>query len=526
MGRAFVLAASALLAGCSACEAIGTLAESADSFTELPASVDEVREWAPDGASVDQHRIERSSGGGGACGHSPVCIILLPVLIGDALTPPLYDLVTVTQDDRVLYQGMFDLRGRVVHARLRDGERWRVIQRLPLDELGEHPIVELERIAIAADGADGESERVPILPQVDLALQYREAIDGESSAEQRGELIAEALTWLKSEIVPYVVERAESTAMNDEERALVYPRLEHTSDADAQRLFDALVSRPGPRLANAVFFSQRELSAETADALTGSVGAALCEGPPDRSWAPVLTTERFVVHRDAALARARRCTPASRATLVRAYLDDALEDRELAQALAADREATRWVPDLVGQRRAVAFMLLSEHPVAADPGLYRAVIELPMLRERGLNEEEGRALAVAYLHERATSYERWAVFEILRLAANPHADEGARTAWNAALGGTEGEARARIAAALVVVNDREHAHDALRHIAPRASLAYQHGSFVHVEPTLSQLLASPFLSAGCSEPEIHALARASQGGATPGLCGSLAAAPP
>lgn len=184
---------------------------STEVVVDAPGTLVAVREQhAPPGVVVTVERKTRHAGGG-ACGHSPLCLILVPVMIFDAIFPETWDEATITRDGALTYTGTFDTDGELLQARTREDAGWVDLRRLDLDALGRSYVVAVGRAPALADGSPGESVPVTVQSQVDVVGAYRKALDGAGDG-RRGDLLVEVLEWLGDEAVPLLVERLPTEA--------------------------------------------------------------------------------------------------------------------------------------------------------------------------------------------------------------------------------------------------------------------------------------------------------------------------
>src|SRR5256885_13291370 len=79
-----------------------------DSYVDVPTTLESARALhKPPDVDVKVERVIETSGGGGNCGHSAVCLIVLPLIVAaeikDYFFPAIYDLVTITEHGTVTY---------------------------------------------------------------------------------------------------------------------------------------------------------------------------------------------------------------------------------------------------------------------------------------------------------------------------------------------------------------------------------------------------------------------------------------
>lgn len=334
MKRALAIVLATLLGGCDACTA---LEGNVESHVDVPTTLGDLEDWARDeGYGYEVHRFQRPTSSGGACGHSPACVILLPILLADAMIPSTLQVGSATADGgEVVYTGVFDLRGRLVHARVRDGEEWREIRRLPLDELNEHPIVETARLTL--DGSNQESERraTPILPQVDLVAMYAEELADENDANDRADLVYEQLDVIGEEMRPSVLARyRDADPFEDEEVGALLNRSGSATLVGREELLALVAERGGPHSSIAAVSAIPEGSPH-AGALMPRVADAVCgdELASEAGDALAQLSRRGLGPQIAA----RSCESPTRTTLLHLIGGQTVADDALVRALHEDR---------------------------------------------------------------------------------------------------------------------------------------------------------------------------------------------
>lgn len=189
------LALIALLASCGRCD------PPQQSNVDVPTTLGGLRAMdAPPDVVVTVERKQREvSGGAGGCGHSALCVLVLPLVLLGPLFPEKWDAAKVVKNGDVYYEGRFATDGRFLDAVVRDNGVARSIGVLMLDELGRHVIVEIARAPLDAKGEAGEYVRSPILPQIDLARLYADKLAKLTKAQARSALLLEYARWLGAE---------------------------------------------------------------------------------------------------------------------------------------------------------------------------------------------------------------------------------------------------------------------------------------------------------------------------------------
>lgn len=520
--RMLAILAVAWLGGCSACEELFALVEAPESHVTLPTTIDEVRAFVPEGATFSKARMTKPADARG-CTRSPLCLIVVPVMIGDAQIPSTFDLVTVRRADVVLYQGLFDLRGRLVHGRVRGDAEWHEITRITLTELGESPILETATVAIRADGSDGERRRVPLLPQIDLVARYERVLGHEEDADDRADLVLEAVRVLEDEALSFVRARAAGGRMDDDERWELLRALDAAALPDARRraIVEAIAQRPGRRSAAWLLPSTDfgPLSEAGKTRTAAALLTALCtEGPrptEHRAFDVLIATPPLRTRGLAAMPTSA-CTPTRRA-LVGALVGDDVPDAEILHALVTDEGASAYAREVARGKPEVGDTLLGTHPETRDPRVIEAAIFDPVGATRLTTLTRARALAEAYVHPRTTPRER---FAILGRFAGTDATilEAARPPLDTAHTRASGDARALVATALVATGDGRFFEEPIALLAPNAPLAYALTASSG-DPTKAQLAYAGYAASGCSLEDVLRMAQATRARARVVHCG-------
>ncbi len=491
MRRAVPLALVALLGGCDACSALEGHVES---HVDVPTTLDELEAWAGErDLRYEATRYVRPSSGGGACGHSPACVILLPVLLADALIPSTLQVgAAIEGEERVVYTGVFDLRGRLVHARVRDGDEWRVIERLPLEELGEHPIVERRRFP---DGAESLARDTPLLPQVDLVAMYAAALADEGDADDRADLVFEELEVIGAELVPSVLARYRAAEpFEDEEVRALLDRNRTVPGYDD--ILAIVVEQGGPRSSvAAVTRLPRDFTGLAP--LVPRVVPVICG---DEDLEPAAEAIATLARRGFApqIATAT-CPRATRTTLLRALGGQSPPDEAWVRALHEDPRPGLFLQRLGGTDPDHRRILL----LALDPrrGPGREIAEALHALPPPDAAESGR-VARTYATPEADADMRMTLLDWLL-----RADAGAQEAAAQTIERAEGtEPRVRAAALAALRRDRAQVARAVRGLDVHRvhwSTA-RHGFGAWNEETL---VAWALLEAGCDQAQIEAGAR-------------------
>lgn len=266
-----LLAVSAMTFVLSAC--CFRCAPEQKSYVDVPATLGEVKKRAkPPEVVVTVERNTRPTSGGGGCGHSAACVIILPFLLYSAVFPDKFDEVSVTEGGVETFHGLYSTSGDLLSARAKTETGWRELVQLDLPELGQRAIVEAAKVTT---GPDGGETRVPttIQSQVDLVAQYREKL-AKKEGKQRGALLGEAAQNLSGEGDAFVLERLTAADEPDESRATV---VAHTCLHDdhperSAAFIDAALKHPGGLTAKATL--ECELAS---DAAIGAAAAALAQ---------------------------------------------------------------------------------------------------------------------------------------------------------------------------------------------------------------------------------------------------------
>lgn len=176
---------------------------STESVLAVPSTVAEARALhAPPAVTVRVERVTRTSGG--TCGGSPVCLILLPILVWEAAFPPQVDVIDIAESSGATVHGEWETDGDLLWAERREAGVARAARLLDLPELGRRLVIEGARAPVNADGTAGEFTATTVQSQLDLLAAYRAALEGRRG--RHGELLTEALGALGIEVLPLLPE--------------------------------------------------------------------------------------------------------------------------------------------------------------------------------------------------------------------------------------------------------------------------------------------------------------------------------
>lgn len=166
-----------------------------ESAVDVPITVEAAQKLhAPPDVIVTVERITTKPSGGAGCGHSPLCLIILPVILVEEMFPPKHDEVVIVDHGVEVYRGSFKTNGDFLQARATKDGIVRDMRQLNLKELSKRVVVEVAR----SPSPGAPPAPVPLSPQANLLEAYAQAM-GRPGHAQCGELVVEALTWLGAE---------------------------------------------------------------------------------------------------------------------------------------------------------------------------------------------------------------------------------------------------------------------------------------------------------------------------------------
>jgi hypothetical protein len=192
-----------------------------ESYAKVPLTLSEAKKLEKDGATVTVTRMTRSAGGGGgACGHSPLCVLLLPIIVYQAVFPEKWDEVVVTKDGVVTLVGSYETDGALIHAQhLVDGEM-RETRNIELKQLGKKVYVDSARLVALPDGGV-RREVMSLSSQHDFIGEERKLLSREKDPHRRALAIHEARLLLEDEGFAFARERLAAADEDDETKAEV-----------------------------------------------------------------------------------------------------------------------------------------------------------------------------------------------------------------------------------------------------------------------------------------------------------------
>ena len=308
-----------------------------ESYATVPLTLREAKKLEKDGATVTVTRRTRSSGGGN-CGHSPICLIFLPVMLFEAVFPEKWDEVVVTTKDGVVtLVGDYETGGALIHAQhLVDGQM-RETRNIELKELGKQVYVDSARLVALEDGGV-RREVLPLNSQHDFIGEERKLLEREKDPHKRALAIHEARLLLEDEGLAFAKERLGSPLEQDETKAEVLKSGCGTPDfepliAEAQkspgpwtkvRLVDCLEG--AAQDAMLLEIEQVACDEKTSRELMGEIGVPLGkEGTyVDSPRLPGLRAAQ------------QQCSPGPHRSLVGLWLKQPLDAKELDALLASD----------------------------------------------------------------------------------------------------------------------------------------------------------------------------------------------
>ncbi len=469
VGRLLVLllALTALgLSGCARCESKVEY----ESFVSVPTELAAVEKLDdPPDVVVKIEKRAKPAGGGGGCGHSAVCVVIIPFVLADALFPEKLRIATVTEKGRDSYHGVFRENGQFVQALAFQDGVWKKVALLQLRELGRNLVVEVSRAPPDADGKPGQFEPTSLQKQVDVLTGYQEKLASASEEDRRRRLLNEALLHVRAEALPLAKDHLLNPAETASVKAAVLAQVCADKDpigsdderAALMRELDARGPDPDTSVAALSCFDAKH--PERARAFTQRVVDAACSAEQSsRAWD---LGEKLVIWAGRGVAEfeplVARCKKDERRLFLRYALRFDLDVKELS-SLAESKDPT------------VASAVFREldnakpaHRTLLNAGLERASAPLAAILlalEKNGHEpdaDEAKALAGGFIVREDQPTDRAEL--LLRLERTPPAARGeAITRLEQKLGPSTGIERAALHSGLVMLGQREHEGGAAR----------------------------------------------------------------
>ncbi len=186
-----------------------------ESYAQVPLTLSEAKNLEKDGFTVTVERQTQSASGGFACGHSALCVIVLPIVLYGALFPKQWDQVVVRKADEVTMVAEYETGGALIHAQhLVDGQMLET-RKLELRSLGKKVYVDSAKLVPLPDGG---TERVvlPLISQHDFIAEERALLAKEKDPARRAAAIIEASVQLEDEGLAFAIERLRDPKEDDQ----------------------------------------------------------------------------------------------------------------------------------------------------------------------------------------------------------------------------------------------------------------------------------------------------------------------
>ncbi|MFZ5439794.1 MAG: hypothetical protein ACOZQL_07280 [Myxococcota bacterium] len=470
-----------------------------ESYTKAPLTLTEAKKLE---GEVTVTRQTRRAGGGGGCGHSPVCVILLPIIVYEALFPETWDEVVVRRDGEVVLSASYETNGSLIHAQyVRDGEI-RETRFVELRKLGKKVYVDSAKLARLADGGT-ERQPIAISAQHDFIPEVRRLLERTKDPKERGEIIAEAARQLEQEGQTFALERLRAPDEADRARGAAVSAL-CPDRALAPML--AETKRTGGAWVKLSFVDCAAWDSPERQAAVLELVAALCasDTSPEAFDAATRTVreETSGIH-ERAVAAAQACAPGPNRGLVTLLLDakvDAADLRALPGS-AVETIAARHLHAGAAEERATMVALIARDVEAAH--LLRALAAW----EGPLEAELLPAIATRFVERKGLfqTGERGDSLRIFAAAAkarDPRWTLGAQAVFEAAAKREkDDERKAMFEAIRVLLGDRARLSEATRGLESPVSAS--------LYPSLdAEVIAWALRASGCTQAELESAAKA------------------
>lgn len=482
--------------GCGGCGRVKS-----ETHVDVPVTLAEIKKLSHPPDVVVNVQREQATSGGGACGHSPVCAILIPILVFEALFPKQWDEATVLKNGKPSYVARFETNGDFIEGTQYQPAKARYFASLVLNQLRRRVIVQIGEATLGPDGSKGETLHTPILPQVDLLSDYEAALAKEKDEEDRAALVVEATTWLGDEALAFLDKHAKDEKESDQTRARVVSGVCGTADKRRDAALAAAHRKPGPQTITSALkcSSQQHLDAEL-DFFVAAAADRVCRSKTSGELSQL--AEAVPADHPKLAAAAAGCAQPSAKTLLLVRAGKKLPGPEL---VAAMRDPGPYASVLEGwltpsrpEDRAALFAGLGAHPdlerivkVLAEAELTPSSDELPPLVK-----------SYAYDAPLFDGPRQVQILELLQRASAAKVESvAARRELEALVAKAKDDDRPLLRAALMVLGDRAQAAAASRGLGA-------HSHEMHISSTrASEVIGRAFLLAGCNPEEIKAAYR-------------------
>jgi len=443
--------AAALLVGCMRC----SRAEKFESYVDEPTTIEAIEALRdPPDVVVELTEGPKESAGSASCGHSPVCIILLPAVVEDLAFPVHFKHATVKTRGKTSYEAVFHHNGQFFRATARDAKVAREIQLLELTSLDRNVVVEVGRAPLDAHGKAGKLSRTRIQSQVDLLTPYSKLL-GDPKQSDRAIALVEVARVLGDDGFPLVKARlGDPKELGDLKREFFYRicQGERTLFERRERGSELMRAFAEGRPPAAAAFAALECFQTDAEARAYGLSLPLAEARPLleatlRALGETATTREFLGQAEglarwagapkrhdpedgrevkAALAAALpACGPPLRRNYLALMFDAPLSEGEW-RALAVDTEFGPSVYPLLDANHAADFAFLLRMLAEVAPADAGPLLSALSGRAEAPTSAE-RALLLALYAKPLGEPGRAALLG--RLAASPEADRSVAAAW-------------------------------------------------------------------------------------------------
>lgn len=499
-----------------------------ESFVAVPDTVEAANALnAPPDVTVVVTRVTRETGGGN-CGHSAVCLIVLPILLWEAVFPPQVDSIVITEGGKQTVTGEWEVDGDLIWAERREGNTVKAARLLNLEHLGRRIVIVGGTAQVDAGGVTGPFTPVTVQSQVDLLAAYEKELS--TTSNTHASLLNEELGALGVEAMPAVAARLSNPAEEEDARAAVLQNVCSGSDpqGDALLLRRTLVqaaskaSQPeDARLGLECALGDAAPNATTVRAFLGVLTNDICtQMNTDSLDAMRQVHSNYPVVGTIAADLVQACPAVARRVLLRNALG--LGNAELSDAMLVEDNAVYYIiqglnPDRADERAAIFSRLGHTEPET------NIIVERLELSEAPFSVEEGGIIAGAYLREKPGLLGgRQPQGRLLSQLANvlPPTASAATSVLNTAFTAADEKQRPVAAAGLLVLGKRNRAVDTAKGMGSTANYEPSAGGIIGID----QLTAWAMVTAGCAPEELEG-ARAKAAGLPSGADDPLCTKP-